>query len=151
MRVEPDDAALAEARDLAANRCALAFGADISPVFKMLQYETGIAGFYYLMQDVPELMVEAMETMQTKQRDRYRILAAYDGDLVLQGENTSTSMISPDLYERYNLPQIREYCETAHASGKIEIVHMCGTLPAGSAGGRAANWHGRGPCVDTSA
>jgi uroporphyrinogen-III decarboxylase len=43
-------------------------------------------------------------------------------------ENTSTMMISPELYRRYCVPQLRDYADIFHRHGKKMILHMCGHL-----------------------
>ena len=128
LAIEPDPRAYAAARQRASGRYPLAIMAEPSPVQKLLQWETGVMGFYYLLQDSAALMEQAIEALQENQRQRYRILAGLDAELILQGENTSTSLISPAYYARYTLPHIKEYCDMAHDSGKVEIVHMCGLL-----------------------
>ena len=46
--------------------------------------------------------------------------------LGLGGSNTSMSVISPDLHERYSLDFGRALCTTAHKHGKPVQYHMCG-------------------------
>ena len=45
-------------------------------------------------------------------------------------ENTSSTLISPDLYRTYSLPQIRDYVDVLHQHGKKAVLHMCGHLKA---------------------
>ena len=49
-------------------------------------------------------------------------------EIIYQGENTSTTMISPDFYERYSLAQIKAQADYIHSHGKKLILHMCGLL-----------------------
>ncbi len=37
-------------------------------------------------------------------------------------------MISPALYARYSLPQLRDFVHTMHRHGKKAVLHMCGLL-----------------------
>jgi uroporphyrinogen-III decarboxylase len=61
----------------------------------------------------------------------YDILARRTtADVVISLENTSSSLISPAVYEAYSLPQIRDYVDVLHAHGKKAVLHMCGCLKA---------------------
>lgn len=43
-------------------------------------------------------------------------------------ENTSTTMISPGIYEQYSLPHIRDLVDIMHRHNKKVILHMCGLI-----------------------
>ncbi|MBM4025295.1 MAG: hypothetical protein FJ280_07800 [Planctomycetes bacterium] len=134
LRVEPAPDSYRQAREIAAGGPyglppqPLALVAPASPVQELLQRVTGVETFYYLLADAPEAMEELLETLQENQRRRYRILSTFDADLWYQAENTSTTLISPTIYEQLSLPHIREFADAAHAAGKRAIVHMCGLL-----------------------
>jgi hypothetical protein len=127
-RIEYDDTLYTTGCASSRGKYPLALRADISPLLKMLMFETGVENFYYLLMDEQELIEEALDKMQHLQRKRYEILASVEADCIVQGENTSTSILSPKYYEKYSMPHIIEYCDYAHSSGKTEIVHMCGLL-----------------------
>lgn len=134
LRIEPDPETYEKERLISAQGTLgmppqpLALMTPSSPVQELLEYVTGVENFYYLLQDEPTAMAELLDVMQENQRRRYRILAQFEADIWYQGENTSTSLISPSCYEQYSLPQIREYADFAHKAGKRAIVHMCGLL-----------------------
>ena len=126
--IEADDDAFAKVQSMADGRSPVGLTTGPSPVQRLIQRETGVANFYFLLMDAPGLMEAVMEALQEQQRQRYNILPRYEGDYWYQGENTSTTMISPDYYEKYSLPHIKEFADSAHAGGKRAIVHMCGLL-----------------------
>ncbi|GEM_PF-2610356 len=133
-KLAADPEAYGRARDIADGklygmpRQPLALMAEVSPVQTLIQRITGVDGFYYLLADDSQLMAETIAAMQELQRQRYDMLAQFDGDLYYQAENTSTTMISPKYYERYSLAHIREFAERAHGRKKRAMVHMCGLL-----------------------
>jgi len=101
-----------------------------SSLQQMVQHELGVADLWYAMADTPELVEEAMEVYQAKLQTAYDALGLFDADWYYQGENTSTTAISPDYYRKYSLGHIRQYTQAVRAldNGKPAVVHMCGLL-----------------------
>ena len=100
-----------------------------SPVQQLLEFDLGIEGFYALLQEHRREVEDLMETMHSRRCREYEILARRTpAPAVIPVENTSTSMISPALYARYSVPQIRDFCDMMHGHGKRAILHMCGML-----------------------
>ena len=50
--------------------------------------------------------------------------------VVIEYENTSSTLLSPQVFRRYCLPYLNEYADILKAAGKIFMVHMCGKLQA---------------------
>lgn len=102
---------------------------DPSPVQQLLELDMGLIGFYGLLQDHPREMADLLEAMQQARRQEWEIVAGCSPAAALIAvENTSSTMISPDIYRRYSLPQLREIVDICHAHGKLAIFHMCGLL-----------------------
>jgi len=100
-----------------------------SPVQQFLQYETGVTNFYYLLQDHREEMAEALNVVHNVRLQEYEILARRTpAECVVLVENTSTSMISPKVYEELSLRQISDFVDIMHKHNKKAILHMCGGL-----------------------
>jgi uroporphyrinogen-III decarboxylase len=69
--------------------------------------------------------------MHARRLEEYRLIARLSpAEVVIPVENTSSTMISPALYERYSVPQLRDYVDALHAGGKRCVLHMCGHLKA---------------------
>jgi hypothetical protein len=94
----------------------------------MLQHDLGVENFWYLIADYPELVEEAMDAWQSKLQIVYDALGRFDALGFYQGENTSTTAISPDYYRRYSIKHIRQFTAAAAKAGKRSLVHMCGHL-----------------------
>jgi len=103
---------------------------DQSGVQHMLEYESGVVNFYYLMDDNQELLERTIEAIQRQRQAIYELLAKhiYFAKTVIPVENTSTAMISPALYRKYTLPHMKKYAETMHKYGKKAVIHMCGAI-----------------------
>jgi hypothetical protein len=100
-----------------------------SPVQQLLEMDCGMLNFYSLYQDHPEEVRELLVIMHRCRLQEYEILAANSPlDCVIPIENTSTRMISPQLYETLSLPQITDYVNILHKYHKLAVLHMCGHL-----------------------
>jgi uroporphyrinogen decarboxylase len=102
-----------------------------SGVQHLLEYEMGVENFYYLLDDAPELVERAIDSIQRQRQRIYELLAKHiPCKTIIPVENTSTSLISPKLYRKYTLPHMQKYAETMHKYGKKAVIHMCGHLGA---------------------
>ena len=102
---------------------------DPSPVQQLIEVDMGAANFYYLLQDATEEMEALLGVMHERRKQEYEIVARRTpAEAVIPVENTSSTLTSPAIYERYSLPQIRDYCDIMHRRGKKVILHMCGLL-----------------------
>lgn len=102
-----------------------------SPVQQLLEYDMGVENFYCLLQDCEGEMAELLSIMHHCRRQEYEIWAReMRPDVAIPVENTSSAMVSPSVYERHSLPQIRDFVDIMHRHGKKAILHMCGHLKA---------------------
>lgn len=102
-----------------------------SPVQQLLELDMGLVAFYGLLQDYPREVEGLLDAIQQARLQEWEITARLSPALALiPVENTSATMISPDLYRRYSLPQLREVVDVCHRHGKLCIFHMCGHLRA---------------------
>jgi len=99
-----------------------------TPVQRLLQYEMGVEGFVYHLADYPRQLEDLMAAMHAKDLELYRLVAASPAEFVMIYENTSTTMISPAIYERYSLEHVAGFVRAMHDQGKVAIVHMCGKI-----------------------
>lgn len=100
-----------------------------SPVQRLIEYDMGLTNFYYLLQDAPQEVQELLDIMHERRRHEYEILARRTpAEAVIPVENTSSTLTSPTIYERYSLPQVHDYADILHRRGKKLVLHMCGLL-----------------------
>ncbi len=97
-----------------------------STIPRLLEYDLGTEGFYYLLHDHPAEMEALIHVIHERELEAFRLLAASPAEVITLCENTSTYYISPDVYRRYNGPHVRDFVDIVHASGKTALVHMCG-------------------------
>ena len=100
-----------------------------SPIQSVIQHLTGIEKFYTLFftEHLAELE-RLMDVMHEKNLEVYRLIARSPARVVIDYENTSTTLVSPQIYEKYSLRQIDDYADILHGAGKIFLTHRCGKL-----------------------
>ena len=102
---------------------------DPSPVQQLVEMDMGVESFHYLLHDHRGEMEGLLDAMHACRVQEYEIVARRSpAPALMPVENTSTTLLSPTLYRRYSLPQIRDFCRICHAHGKKAILHMCGLL-----------------------
>ena len=106
-------------------------GIGPSPFMNLLQHLSGPVSTIYLMQDEPDMFREVVDLMH---RDRIRqlkaVLPANPADTFWLIENTSTTLLSPDIFREFCMPFLREYSELILEHEIYPVHHMCGTLNA---------------------
>lgn len=102
--------------------------APMTPIQQLLQSLIGLEKTIYMLYDYPQEMKEILGLLHERNREVYRILMDYPSPLFIAYEDTSTTVMSPKLYEEWSMPFINEYADLAHEAGKLYITHMCGQL-----------------------
>ena len=100
-----------------------------SPIQEIIQHLTGIEKFYTVFfTDYLSEIEKLIEVMHEKNMEAYRLLANSPASVVIGYENTSTTLVSPAIYEKYSLPYINDYADILHKKNKIFLTHRCGKL-----------------------
>jgi len=100
-----------------------------SPIQRLLQHTIGVAQYYTVFyMDYPEDLDSVLATMHEKNCELYELISVSPADVVIDYENTSTTLISPDLYRKYSLPMINDYADILHRHDKVFLTHRCGKL-----------------------
>lgn len=104
-------------------------GMGISPLMDLLQHLCGVQGTYLMLEDHPAEMEELIQLMH---EDRLRfldaMLPACPYEWVVCVENTSTTLLSPAVFERYCWKHLQDYGQAIRRHGKQQILHQCGHL-----------------------
>ncbi|MBS6195909.1 MAG: hypothetical protein KH828_10055 [Clostridiales bacterium] len=102
----------------------------LTPIQQLLQHLAGVESTVFLMYDYPNELEELFEVMHESNLKHYKILAEYPTEVVFAYEDTSSTVMSRDMFLRYSAPAIDKYAKLLHDSGKLFITHMCGCLNA---------------------
>lgn len=117
--------------DLQARDVVTSSGVPPSPLMDLIQDLCGLENTVFLMMDEPDLFREVIELMHRDQVRRVEArLTVNCSDTVWMTENTSTSLISPAMFEEFCMPHLREYGNLILEAGRIPVHHMCGLLHA---------------------
>ncbi len=101
---------------------------NMSPIQELLQALSGVENTVYLMADYPEEMDALLQTMHERNLFQYQALLEYPCDIIIDYEDTSTTVMSRSLFLNYSFPMINDYADLIHREGKHFITHMCGKL-----------------------
>jgi hypothetical protein len=99
-----------------------------TPLLDLIMFQIRVGAIYYLMADYPDEMDSLLATMHRRNCEYYEIAAAGPGEVVRPFEDTSTTLVSPTMFRRYCLPQLRDYGDICRAHGKLFVPHLCGLL-----------------------
>jgi hypothetical protein len=101
-----------------------------SPIQHFYMFLCGVQATTYLLIDHPAEMAECFSVMHQKNLEQYRMVCESPTDVVIDYENTSSTVMSPAFYRQYSEAFINEYADICHAANKLFITHMCGKLSA---------------------
>ncbi|MCX7706038.1 MAG: hypothetical protein N2115_07285 [bacterium] len=94
-----------------------------------IQHFAGIEKCHYFLSDYPDDVEKLFDVMNTKLLKIAEILAQYSpADFFYLIENTSTTLISPQQYQKYCYPVIAKCGKILAGRGKLLVLHMCGYL-----------------------
>jgi len=113
-----------------------------TPLMDLIETCWGLENTYYLLHDYPTEVEAVLEGLHEVQRKTVERIAESPAPVVIEYENTSSTLLSPAIFNRYCLPILNEYADILISSGKIFLVHMCGKLKAFQPGLAAAHFDG---------
>ncbi len=114
-----------------------------SPFMYLIEMAWGLENTYYLLKDHPaeveEILAKLHAAIQRYVRD---VLIPSPAEVIIAYENTSSTLLSRKVFQRYCLPHLNDYADQLAQAGKVFLVHMCGKLHAFSADIRDARFAG---------
>lgn len=99
-----------------------------SPLMFLIEMAWGLESTYLLLHDHRDEVEDILDKLHASLKRYVEVLAASPAQVVIQYENTSTTLLSPTIFRRYCLPYLNDYADILKGAGKIYLVHMCGTL-----------------------
>jgi hypothetical protein len=101
---------------------------DGTPLGMMYRKFSGVETLAYLCADAPEALRDCFTVMEANYLQRLRVLARSDVDAIVSVDDTSTTAISPAMFEEYSIDPTEARAEAAHAAGKLYFHHSCGLI-----------------------
>jgi uroporphyrinogen-III decarboxylase len=106
-----------------------ATGIGISPLMDWLQHLAGIENGHYMLNDYRDEVESLFDEMHKMLCRRAEIIADKSpADIIYSVENTSTTLISPDMYRKYCHKHLMDYAKIITSHDKFHILHQCGHL-----------------------
>lgn len=106
-----------------------AFGPG-TPLGMMYRKYTGVTDLIYLIADYPEQVRELFCIMENKYLEMYKLLleSSPEIDLIRAMDDTSTTIISPGMFEKYSVELTNKRVELVHEYEKMYFHHSCGLI-----------------------
>jgi len=106
-------------------------GMGISPLMNLIQHLIGPENTYYFLADYPDEMDELIALMhEERMRFLRALVTSTPFEYICSVENTSTTLLSPAIFERYCRRHLQDYANLVVAHGKVHVLHQCGKLKA---------------------
>jgi uroporphyrinogen-III decarboxylase len=107
----------------------------ISPFLKtpfqaLVEHFVGTEQLVYDLEDYPEEVEALLEVMSERAMEAVRFAVESPAEAFITWEDTSTTNISPTLFERYIVPEMNRWGQMVHAAGKLLVHHACGHVEA---------------------
>ena len=126
---DPEEIQQARARSRLIGEDGLLLGPmDGTPLGMMFRVYSGVGILAYLWQDAPAALRDLFLVMEKNYLRRLEIGLQSDVDVVVSVDDTSTTAISPAMFEACNLALTDARAALAHAAGKIYFHHSCGHI-----------------------
>ncbi|MBW2621640.1 MAG: hypothetical protein JRD68_01920 [Deltaproteobacteria bacterium] len=101
-----------------------------SPIMFLIEMVWGLENTHYLLHDHPEEVKDILDKLHASVKMNLQVVAESPAKVVIEYENTSSTLLSPTILREHVLPYFNEYAEVLKNAGKIYLVHMCGKLNA---------------------
>jgi len=99
-----------------------------TPILDLIMFQIRLPNVYFLLEDHPEETRDLFETMHRRNLEYYDLAAQAPGEVVRSFEDTSTTLVSPQLFREWCQQQLLDYRDVCHSHGKLFVPHMCGLL-----------------------
>ena len=120
--------ALTRRRALIADDGILALPMAGTPLGMLIRVHAGVATTAYLCADAPDALRDLFAVMADNHQRQCQLAAACDIDAVIGVDDTSTTTISPAMFEAFCMDYTDAMADIAHAAGKLYFHHSCGLI-----------------------
>lgn len=104
-------------------------GAECKTSFQSLvERWIGTEELCYMLADEPEVVEELLQVMREVSKKTVELSAQSRGEAFIFWEDSSTTNISPSMFEAFTAPEIDDWGNILHQGGKLLIHHACGHL-----------------------
>lgn len=94
----------------------------------LLEHWVGTENLIYAMMDYPETVENCLHAMRENSVESVKISVQSPAEGFISWEDSSTTNLSPSLFEKYITPEINQWGNIIHDHNKLYILHACGHL-----------------------
>lgn len=106
-------------------------GVDMKSAYQsLIEVWMGTEAVVYLTYDYPDEMAELLHAMQQKNMETVKMTTNSPAETAIFWEDSSTTNVSPSLYQAYIAPEITRWSREFQENGKLLMQHACGHLKA---------------------
>lgn len=99
-----------------------------TPLGMMYRVYSGVATLAYLWADAHDALLDCFKIMEANYLKRLEIGLQSDVDAIVTVDDTSTTAISPSMFEACNIELTNKRADMAHQAGKFYFHHSCGHI-----------------------
>ena len=99
-----------------------------TPMGMMYRRYSGVEALAYLWADAPGALHDLFDVMEKNHKQQFRLAAKSDVDALVGMDDTSTTVISPAMFEEFNLGYTDRLSSVAREAGKLYFHHSCGLI-----------------------
>ena len=99
-----------------------------TPMGMMFRVYSGPETLAYLYADAPDALHDLFALMERTYQEGLRISLSSAADAYVGMDDTSTTVISPAMFEEFNLDLTDQRSDLCHQAGKLYFHHSCGLL-----------------------
>lgn len=99
-----------------------------TPLGMMYRVYSGVATLAYLWADARSALMDCFGVMEANYLRRLNVGVQSSIDAVVSVDDTSTTAISPGMFDACNLDLTDARADAAHAAGKLYFHHSCGLI-----------------------
>jgi uroporphyrinogen-III decarboxylase len=99
-----------------------------TPFQSLVEHFVGTEKLVYDLCDHPRVVEETLAVMRERTLEAVKISVESRAEAFISWEDSSSTNISPALFERYVVPDINIWGRIVHGAGKLLIHHACGHI-----------------------
>ena len=99
-----------------------------TPLGMLYRVYSGVEGLAYLYADAPEALRDLFKMMEISYQRQFAAALGSKADIFVSMDDTSTTTISPAMFEACNMELTDQRAAMCHCAGKIYFHHSCGLI-----------------------
>ena len=99
-----------------------------TPMGMLYRVYSGVEKLAYLHVDAPDALADLFSVMERRYQEQLELAVGCDADMFVGIDDTSTTVISPAMFEQYNIDLTNERADICHAADKRYLHHSCGLI-----------------------